>query len=1727
MDQFSSSIPENKKSSINSTEHEQINRLLAACTSKDGKKFELRELENRLRYTVEKCRIKDMTQLSERMKRTEERIQQYQDEKRIDAVEYERKYLNELKQLQTLREEIAAKYTTLLSKSIDTLELNELEDQLKYSLEKCKITDVTQLTDRLKRTEKRIEQYEDEERKDAAEQEMSYMRDLEHLQRLIEEILFRKSTTSVSKVEANKRTDLENLRDDFTHMPCCVERTTMELLAYFQQKLLRDCIDENTSDSITLMIEKWKDQIQKEELISEQIRTYLQDFNRTLYNEDWSSVVRELNKILNQIRPLHVQEIQRLITKTKGTAALINGKDIILLVGQTGSGKSTTVQFLTGATMKNIPVEIASGMFLEHITVDGPARNAGLNNVTSSPFSRSETRYIIPVTVQLKDILGAHQTGEIILCDAPGFEDTAGPEVDIANSMGVIEALKNCNSVKILALSSYMSLGDRGEGIIKLVHILINMIDGIKDRLNAILYAFTKYPSTTDIHPVLSDIKKSKVNEDVILRSDTAFVAVLEDMIDKTKGNDAKIDPIDGNPGNLIQKLQRLQGIRYPGEVFRFAISEQTQSTIRKQTQKYKSSIMCAFKNKDIDLVMYYLNNLKVLNDFVQDTYADSIQSLSKDIEQYYTAVMEKFNRYFVSQDGLRDEDIQEYRIAHEYIQQIQTLRIHLGSKLVSVDIFIENILSELGKRNVALRDENLYSPSIGMFLDNLHRLQSSIKELEPYYKKTCEDFSKRFELTLVEPIPILISSNEFKQVADIMSIVSKCVPILNHHIDGKVEENYRSIINSVLQHLNSFSEEAKSVLSKFTLNQNDIEILEKYINLMKSVKNDISVETLKDLNQVYEEFISKIITYFDEIILRIKKLLNGNDILEYIEPLVIQMEMIRTLPDIESKTIGKFYHTIQDIRGYMQKSQRDVEDLLHTLEQQSGVINYRRFARSLLRLKNIQWIDRISPGTCDSLMRHIREELEERADQLEKRLKNFDLNLKSPQNILLAKEIIEKIESMQVLEDSIPELKNYRDRINEYFIQNTKKVFDNIQNTFNLADKNTNCLKQELIKLEQIQNEYDQLYPARNYLRTSKYFDIDVLNHDIENLRIRQKTELEELETEKHRMESQLNDYNIPVRPSGDLPSPRIIDRGIFKRLFSTVATEFQRLQNYPNEHLKQKEKSDKITKQMQEDYDKLLESIEQKREQFSDNLTRLEYIKSKYNSLVAYSNSNSPKETDFLKEKEQTSYELLEKAIREKVTVLADYEQNNQMYYFSDMLDACVANNALIYISNCEKIRQHNVQEITEKTGEALKKYLEEYGDFLEKEIKRNFKHIINLDENDLGHYSTNLEKCFEALSSLDKYTLVFENLHGAKKLADWDRKFFNDHRVLEHKMSVCKTSGRNDELRNHLIIAQALSCIDRFFTVKIADNGFRTLYRQYQIEIARESREGYNRVIEYIGKSDYATVDLALSDIVEDLSSSRFLAQIKHELQCSLNTIIKNTRSYAHYLEKKIKRQEDNREKIREINDNIDKIRLVLNRDRIMKLIDDQTKSILQKFEHEISQILSTAILNGIKNIELFIDSNSFLEAEQCTENLTRVQQELAGYYTSKLVDAKLEDIKTRLSTLPSDILERYDFVNLNNYSVNPPKDILEQLQKVVSGGYARYLQSYNSFMEKIRVNFTQAIERVRNNPLDNPSTKIRSIKHAFLVLPVELKTIFQMQIDELDQLNINENPSLEFD
>ena len=131
----------------------------------------------------------------------------------------------------------------------------------------------------------------------------------------------------------------------------------------------------------------------------------------------------------------------------------IKDKEIILLLGHLGSGKSTTVHFLAGSRMELTKVKLKEGnnSYINHINPSN-IDNEELRNVVSSCLAKSETRYITPVRIKLREIGVETDKESIILVDTPGFEASEGVEVDIANGIGITKAVCCTKSVRPVVL---------------------------------------------------------------------------------------------------------------------------------------------------------------------------------------------------------------------------------------------------------------------------------------------------------------------------------------------------------------------------------------------------------------------------------------------------------------------------------------------------------------------------------------------------------------------------------------------------------------------------------------------------------------------------------------------------------------------------------------------------------------------------------------------------------------------------------------------------------------------------------------------------------------------------------------------------------------------------------------------------------------------------------------------------------------------------------------------------------------------------------------------------------------------------------------------------------------------------------------------------------------------------------------------------------------------------
>jgi len=370
--------------------------------------------------------------------------------------------------------------------------------------------------------------------------------------------------------------NLDNLRQDYLSMPESAERIILKFLYEVNSKLLYLVYSSESNETIEIDLNDMKQQLDhlKQRLKVEEL-TFISVDNLFIHlkNGDLKTLSEELSRILKQLRPLDIHEIQRLVNEAEICAEMIKGEDVVLFLGDTGAGKSTHIHFLAGSKMVKT---IVKG--LNHI-MPTEIKNPALKKVSSSPFAKSETRFISAVPINILDMDGDNNE-RLVLCDTPGFEDTNGAEVDIANGYSIVKAVKGCKSVRIVLLVSYKSMGDRLNGIRNLTHILVQMVSGLKTHMKAFSYYFSKFPEQerSTINAVLNDLK-TRMNSEL---SEPSFKLFFDDMVKKTKNNrQIAIDLINDRPGQYLDDLWDGTSISQPDEVFNVSITEKSKGVLK------------------------------------------------------------------------------------------------------------------------------------------------------------------------------------------------------------------------------------------------------------------------------------------------------------------------------------------------------------------------------------------------------------------------------------------------------------------------------------------------------------------------------------------------------------------------------------------------------------------------------------------------------------------------------------------------------------------------------------------------------------------------------------------------------------------------------------------------------------------------------------------------------------------------------------------------------------------------------------------------------------------------------------------------------------------------------------------------------------------------------------------------------------------------------------------
>ena len=585
-----------------------------------------------------------------------------------------------------------------------------------------------------------------------------------------------------------------------------------------------------TQDQIVPLIQQLNQQMDLEGLIDASVKKSLNKINAIVTKEHFlaTELLRECINLLKYIQPVDFNFMLQLITKTQNAAKRIQDKDIILFLGVTGSGKSTTIHFLAGSKMKKTFVE-----GLKHIEPYIIA-NEDLKDFITSPYPRSETRSINAITVNLAKS-GAQHDGEVTLCDSPGFADTGGVEIDIANGICLVRALQECRSVKPVILISNQSIGDRMEGIIKLVNTLILMMPSIQHQLDAFSYVFTKIPQDEkdEINPRIVHKRNCLTQQE---KSNQGFISLLDNMIKQTSCQEDVIilDPINSKREELLDVLYSRKPIISPSEQFKDFASVESLTKLKEQLSKNEFAFKRAFETGQIEIANYRLNQLKMLReklsiDEVEKSYKDLLIFVKCNFDAKQEHVNVTFKRILHEGNLSIEDDLQASVKEISYLCKMEILRAKQIADYSNLIQLTEGCLLKLLKnlQKLIISDNGTkLDPSISssstlpnsvpkngfVSLDKIEQLvrifsdvfvydQPYVKKLQAIYCETC-NFIQQLFIQSYGAADQALQQGKFDTFIIFAEQLTELQTNYKKHLHPEMEEKYSRLSSEVRSYL-------------------------------------------------------------------------------------------------------------------------------------------------------------------------------------------------------------------------------------------------------------------------------------------------------------------------------------------------------------------------------------------------------------------------------------------------------------------------------------------------------------------------------------------------------------------------------------------------------------------------------------------------------------------------------------------------------------------------------------------------------------------------------------------------------------------------------------------------------------------------------------------------------------------------------------------------------------
>ena len=481
------------------------------------------------------------------------------------------------------------------------------------------------------------------------------------------------------------------------------------------------------------------------------------------------------------------------------------GKDILLIIGNTGAGKSTTVNYLSGCTMESkLPEELGMTGISEVMVVVPPEKGGALAEVMPIGHTKASKTFM----PQIETPSGPYK---LTYCDCPGFLDNRGSEINIANAVNIRAAIKQAASVKMLILINYFSLiADRGRGlkdVLKICTSLFGKAETLIANKHSLLVGITNTPSKL----TLSALKKWIVEDTVPLMKDLLDRLFFFDPMDRPAPESGRWDR-----NECLTRIKDLKPVAAHGKIFSTVLTDEDENSLVRVSEKIGNTIEKALANKSYAEAAKLLRSLEELSVVEHITLERLIRTQFGRLESHFFKYLHQFKTYcsldkftearslfvdlqqalfhfpkltpFFIQEQLPEcynTSYDKYEKAQQKEQTFQKLLADAQLRSERSETMIQGFISQLEEQKEAaiaknIEQEKVYRLHVQELQEQIEKItlsyESAIKELEQERTERDEKIAKKIEE--------LALANLTEEVAALTSIRSE----LNAEYDGKLQ---------------------------------------------------------------------------------------------------------------------------------------------------------------------------------------------------------------------------------------------------------------------------------------------------------------------------------------------------------------------------------------------------------------------------------------------------------------------------------------------------------------------------------------------------------------------------------------------------------------------------------------------------------------------------------------------------------------------------------------------------------------------------------------------------------------------------------------------------------------------------------------------------------------------------------------------------------------------------